>query len=109
LIEIAPERIEPFVPERLVPGKPVSRFAHRGRSERAGDDPAGLPSGEEARVLQRSQVLHEARQRHLRSRGELGHATASRLQCEEHSTPRRIGKRREREVEWVAAILNHMV
>ena len=82
--------------------KPLERIAHRLRIEPAGDGASGFLTGDEARIGQNVEMLHDRGQRHFERRGKLTHRQVRCAGKPHHqSAAGRIGKRRESTVEWI--------
>ena len=54
-------------------------------------------------------MLHEARQRHVVRRRELGDRETAPVELPEHGAPGRVGQRRKHGIELGFVILNHSV
>jgi hypothetical protein len=82
--------------------KPLDRIAHRLSIEPAGDGAPGFLAGDEARIGQHVEMLHDRRQRHFERRGKLAHRQIRRAGKPHHqSAAGRVGKRRESAVERI--------
>jgi hypothetical protein len=67
-----------------------------------------LPALDEACARQHGEVLHDGRQRHRKSTGDLGDARLVSRQALQNGAPRRVGEGSEGEVE-LPVMVNHSV
>ena len=110
LLEISLQRVEPFLPERLVVRDPVGGRAHGPGHEPAVVHAALAPPCEQARALEHPEVPRDRRRGHGERPRELADRCVRRLhQSRQDRPPRRVGERVEGGVGAAARIVNHMV
>jgi len=100
LLEVAAERLEPFLPEHAVVGDPVRGGPHRLRLEAAVVDATLLAARQQPGALEDAQVLRDGRQRDRERARQLRHGDVGRLgQPRQDRATRRIGEGAERGVQ----------
>ena len=102
--------IEALGPEPLVAVEPFVGFVHRLGAQPARHDAAALFPGDQPRILEDVEVLHDRRQRHGERLGEIADTDGVAVaQARQQRPPRRIGEGGERAVERGGLIVNHVV
>lgn len=90
--EFVVELIEAPVPVIALPVEPAVSTRQRRRHKLIRPDTATFLRGDQAAVLQHTQMLRERRKRHAERLGEFGHRCRAATQTFDHRPPRRIGQ-----------------
>ena len=99
VIQIAPQRVEPPLPELLVLGQPDRSLAHRLGREFATHHAPFLRTADQSGLFQHPQVLHEPRQGHAVRLRQFGDRGGPSHQALHHFAPGRIRERGEHPIQ----------
>src|ERR687897_45093 len=103
------QRVEACVPELAVPLDPCRFFVQSAQAELARPHAPDLLRGDEPRLLQNTDVLLHARERHVELLGKVRDRSVGSSELLQNATPRGVRERGERSIESGRHILNHMV